>query len=68
MTLSNKDLLKLQAFDTPTICNALDIASPERRLKGFTSKPLVSVGIQGSFCGYVKTAKIDTCIKENKSG
>ena len=36
MTLSNKDLLKLQAFDTPTICNALDIASPERRLKGLT--------------------------------
>ena len=69
MTLSNKDLLKLQAFDTPTICNALDIASPERRLKGFTSKPLVSVGIQGSVCGYVKTAKITAKLKpkENSS-
>ena len=67
MTLSNKDLLKLQAFDTPTICNALDIASPERRLKGFTSKPLVSVGIQGSFCGYVKTAKITAKMKPKEN-
>ena len=67
MTLSNKDLLKLQAFDTPTICNALDIASPERRLKGFTSKPLVSVGIQGSVCGYVKTAKITAKLKPKEN-
>jgi len=56
--LTNKDLLRLQAFDTPTICNALDVAAPERRLKGFTSRPLISVGIQGSICAYVKTAKI----------
>ena len=52
------DLIKLQAWDTPTICNALDIAAPERRTVGFTSKPLVSLGIHGSVCGYVKTAKI----------
>jgi len=52
------DLIKLQTWDTPTICNALDIAAPNRRLLGFTSKPLVSVGIHGSVCGYVKTAKI----------
>ena len=32
------DLVKLQAWDTPTICNALDIASPDRRIIGFTSK------------------------------
>ncbi|PPR16517.1 MAG: hypothetical protein CFH33_00660 [Alphaproteobacteria bacterium MarineAlpha9_Bin3] len=52
------DLIKLQTWDTPTICNALDIAAPNRRLCGFTSKPLVSVGTHGSVCGYVKTAKI----------
>ena len=52
------DLVKLQAWDTPTICNALDIASPDRRIIGFTSKPLVAVGIHGSVCGYAKTAKI----------
>ena len=52
------DLVKLQTWDTPTICNALDIASPDRRIVGFTSKPLIPVGIHGSVCGYVKTAKI----------
>ena len=36
------DLLeKLKAVDTPTICNALEIVAPERRLTGFTTKPLV---------------------------
>ena len=57
-SLSNKDLIRLQSWDTPTICNALDIASPERRLEGFTSKQLVSVGVAGSVCAYVKTAQI----------
>ncbi len=59
-SLSSKDLIRLQSWDTPTICNALDIASPERRLEGFTSKQLVSVGVTGSVCAYVKTAKIIT--------
>jgi regulator of RNase E activity RraA len=34
----------LEAFarhDTPTICNALEIVAPERRLIGYTTKPLV---------------------------
>ena len=56
--LLTSDLIKLQTWDTPTICNALDIAAPDRRLFGFTSKPLVPVGIHGSVCGYIKTAKI----------
>jgi len=56
--LLNNDLARLQAWDTPTICNALDITSPDRRAIGFTTKSLVPVGIHGSVCGYVKTAKI----------
>ena len=52
------NLVKLQAWDTPTICNALDLAAPNRRSIGFTTSPLVPVGIHGSVCGYVKTAKI----------
>ena len=52
------DLIKLQSWDTPTICNALDVAAPDRRTIGFTTRPLVPVGIHGSVCGYVKTAKI----------
>ncbi|MFK7914758.1 MAG: RraA family protein [Pseudomonadales bacterium] len=31
----------LQRYDTPTICNALEITSPERRGYGFTVAPLV---------------------------
>ena len=52
------DLVKLQTWDTPTICNALDVAAPDRRTIWFTTRPLVPIGIHGSVCGYVKTAKI----------
>jgi regulator of RNase E activity RraA len=31
----------LARHDTPTICNALEIVAPERRLIGYTTKPLV---------------------------
>jgi regulator of RNase E activity RraA len=31
----------LRAFDTPTICNALELVAPERRDTGFTSRPFV---------------------------
>ena len=58
MAIQVSDLVKLQAWDTPTICNALDVAAPDRRAIGFTTRPLVPIGIHGSVCGYVKTAKI----------
>src|SRR5437588_9950414 len=32
----------LRAFDTPTICNALEITNPERRARGFTRRPVVA--------------------------
>ncbi len=42
IALHSAELLeKLRAVDTPTICNALEIVAPERRLTGFTTKPLV---------------------------
>jgi regulator of RNase E activity RraA len=31
----------LARHDTPTICNALEVVAPERRLIGYTTKPLV---------------------------
>jgi regulator of RNase E activity RraA len=34
------DLERLRAFDTPTICNALEIVAPARRATGFTRRPL----------------------------
>jgi hypothetical protein len=36
------DLEALRAFDTPTICNALDVVAPERRAFGFNRRPLVA--------------------------
>ena len=51
MAIQVSDLVKLQAWDTPTICNALDVAAPDRRAIGFTTRPLVPVGIHGSVCG-----------------
>jgi regulator of RNase E activity RraA len=40
-TLSPRDLAALAEFDTPTICNALEIVAPERRALGFNRRPLV---------------------------
>ena len=34
-------IAELQQFDTPTVCNALEIVAPKRRGYGFTTKPLV---------------------------
>jgi D-isomer specific 2-hydroxyacid dehydrogenase, NAD binding domain len=37
------DLEALKAWDTPTICNGLEIVSPERRATGFTVEPMIVV-------------------------
>jgi regulator of RNase E activity RraA len=50
---------KLKSYDTPTICNALEIVEPARRLTGFTVKPLVCPFPQlPPVVGYAKTATI----------
>ena len=36
-----KSLEALRAYDTPTICNALELVAPERRALGFNRRPLV---------------------------
>jgi regulator of RNase E activity RraA len=38
-----EDLDALKAWDTPTICNGLEIVAPERRAIGFTVEPMVCV-------------------------
>jgi regulator of RNase E activity RraA len=40
-TLTPRDLAALAEFDTPTICNALELVAPERRALGFNRRPLV---------------------------
>jgi regulator of RNase E activity RraA len=37
------DLDALRAFDTPTICNALELVLPPRRATGFTRRSLIAV-------------------------
>src|SRR5215831_12563100 len=36
------DLETLREFDTPTICNALELVVPARRATGFTRRPLIA--------------------------
>jgi regulator of RNase E activity RraA len=36
------DLEALREFDSPTICNALEIVTPARRAMGFTRRPLIA--------------------------
>ncbi len=54
-----KLLETLKTFDTPTICNALEIVAPDRRLTGFTIRPLVCPFPDlPPIVGYAKTATI----------
>lgn len=49
----------LARYDTPTICNAMEIVAPERRLIGFTTRPLVcSFPDLPPIVGYARTATI----------
>ncbi len=49
----------LKHYDTPTICNAMEIVAPERRLFGFTVKPLVCPFPDlPPIVGYARTATI----------
>ncbi len=54
------DLLEsLRAFDTPTVCNALEIVDPGRRATGFTSRPFVcAFPSQAPIVGHARTATI----------
>jgi regulator of RNase E activity RraA len=49
----------LRAFDTPTICNALEIVVPARRAIGFTRRPLVACFPEMKpVIGFARTAMI----------
>lgn len=49
----------LAKYDTPTICNALEIVAPERRLTGYTVRPLVCPFPDlPPMVGYARTATI----------
>lgn len=57
--LAPADLSVLTQWDTPTICNALEIIVPERRGHGFTVEPLVCGDpALRPIVGYARTARI----------
>ena len=57
--LDAKTLKLLQGFDTPTICNALEIITPERRLHGYTVEPLSCIyPALPPMVGYARTCTI----------
>jgi hypothetical protein len=59
--LSSDLLAKLATYDTPTICNALEIISSDFRLQGFTRKPLVCPFPDlPPFVGYARVSSAST--------
>lgn len=57
--LNGEELAALAKFDTPTICNALEITSPERRILGFTSRTFHVARPQlPPIVGYARTATV----------
>src|ERR1700754_4050941 len=54
----------LARYDTPTICNAMEIVAPHRRLIGYTTKPLVCPFPDlPPIVGYARTVSIRSVIK-----
>ncbi len=50
---------ELAKYDTPTICNALEVIDASHRGEGFTRRPLVNpFPDNGSFIGFARTATI----------
>ena len=57
--LTPRELDELAAFDTPTICNALELLAPERRNSGFTVETLqCPVALRRPMVGYARTGMI----------
>lgn len=57
--LTRDELDALAAFDTPTICNALELLVPERRNSGFTVETLLCpVPLTKPLVGYARTGMI----------
>src|SRR5256714_14642731 len=54
----------LARYDTPTICNAMEIVAPERRLIGYTTKPLACPFPDlPPMVGYARTVTIRSVLK-----
>lgn len=57
--LNHDELAALAEFDTPTICNALEVVAPERRSIGFTTETMVCpFPDRKPMVGYARTGMI----------
>lgn len=57
--LTTSELQALAAFDTPTICNALEVVAPDRRAIGFTTETMVCPFPERKpMVGYARTGMI----------
>ncbi len=57
--LSAEDRAELEALDTPSICNAIELVVPERRSYGFTTKTLNCIRPElGSMVGVARTVTV----------
>ena len=64
--MKNNKLLKLQKFDTPTICNGLELLDPKYKIKGYSKEKFFCLSPKiKPMIGYAKTAKISS-LKHNK--
>ena len=56
---TSAELATLAAFDTPTICNALEVVLPDSRGRGYTTRPaLCGFPALKPLVGYARTARI----------
>ena len=59
LALPQELISELESFDTPTVCNALEIVAPKRRGYGFTTSSLVCARPElGAMVGVARTATI----------
>lgn len=62
-------LIELERWDTPTICNALELVAPQRRGHGFTLKPFsVLYPAMKPIVGFARTAKIRASHPDTSEG
>lgn len=60
---TQQDLEALRQWDTPTICNALEVVVPQRRGHGFTVRPLVAADPKlPPICGLARTGTIRAAV------
>lgn len=64
--LTTSELAALAEFDTPTICNALEVVAPERRALGFTTETMVCpFPDRKPMVGYARTGTVRAMEKPN---